>query len=260
MVALMKISPDNTYVRLLIYFLLLLVLFLTLFILYKSVYGVNQAGYLLSTEMDDTEDAASEPEGNGICILIDPGHGGFDPGKVSADGINEKDINLEISLKLRDILTEMGYNVYMTRDTDISLNSEGATSKKMSDLNNRIAMVESCSADLFISIHQNSFSDTRVHGAQVFYYADSAEGKRLAESIQNHIKATVDTDNTREIKGNNEYIILAGSPCPAVIVECGFLSCPHEVSLLVTDEYQELLAEAIAAAVSEYYENEIPEA
>lgn len=253
MVSKMKISIDNTYIRLLIYFFLLLILFFTLLIIYTNISPTKKANNNLTSENESIDEPASEAIGNGINIVIDPGHGGFDPGKVSADGINEKDINLQIAILLRDLLIDLGYNVYMTRDTDISLYDEGASSKKMSDLNNRTALAAEYSADLFISIHQNSFSDTRVHGAQTFYYADSSDGKRLAGIIQEHIKSTVDTDNTREIKGNNEYVILAGSPCTAVIVECGFLSCPEEASLLVSDDYQQLIAEAIASAVEEYY-------
>lgn len=249
----MKLSLDNTFIRLIIYFLLLLILLLTFLIIYLNIIPAEDSSNQETGAVRSDEGSDYEPLSNGINIIIDAGHGGFDPGKVSSDGINEKDINLQIALKLCDILKTSGYNTYMTRDTDISLCNDSASHKKMSDLNNRIALANEYSANLFISIHQNSFSDSRVHGAQVFYYSASEEGKRLAEIIQSYIKASVDTGNTRDAKGNNEYVILTGSPCPAVIVECGFLSCPDEAALLTTEKYQQLIAEAIAASIDEYY-------
>ncbi len=182
-------------------------------------------------------------------ITIDAGHGGYDPGKVGVDGLREKDVNLQIALYLKDILTENGFQVYLTRDTDISLYEEGAGSKKNSDLNRRIAVASENNSDLFISIHQNSFSDSSVHGAQVFYYEGSEEGKALAEAIQGAIKEMADPDNERPVKGNSEYMILKYSSCTALIVECGFLSNPDECALLSTSDYQQLMAKAIAEGI-----------
>jgi N-acetylmuramoyl-L-alanine amidase len=188
-----------------------------------------------------------------ITITIDPGHGGFDPGKVGNDGTKEKDINLQISLYLREQLQDMGFTVYMTRETDTSLETEGASSKKNSDLNNRVHITEEYSSDLLISIHQNSFSQENVHGAQVFYYGSSEEGKLLAGYIQTSIKEQADKENTRDIKGNTEYLILAKSPCTALIVECGFLSNPDECTNLCNSEYQYKMAYAIACGVKNYF-------
>ena len=189
-----------------------------------------------------------------FTILIDPGHGGFDPGKVSPDGIMEKDINLAIASKLASALTDQGFSVYLTRDSDKSLNSENASSKKTSDLKARTNLATNVNADLYISIHQNSYSAEYVHGAQVFYYSTSSGGKALAECIQEHLISEADPSNTRAAKGNSEYLVLRESPCTAVIVECGFLSNTKECSDLCNDEYQTALANAICNAVCTWHE------
>lgn len=211
--------------------------------------STNTGNEHTSTEGLDTTDAAKS-----FTILIDPGHGGFDPGKVSPDGIMEKDINLAIASKLASALTDQGFSVYLTRDSDKSLNSENASSKKTSDLKARTNLATNVNADLYISIHQNSYSAEYVHGAQVFYYYTSSGGKALAECIQEHLISEADPSNTRAAKGNSEYLVLRESPCTAVIVECGFLSNTKECSDLCNDEYQTALANAICNAVCTWHE------
>ena len=184
-----------------------------------------------------------------VIIVIDAGHGGNDPGKVSSDGIKEKDINLSIALKLKEELEKRGARVILTRDCDKCLDDEGTTNKKKSDMINRMETVNNCNATLLISIHQNSFGNTKVKGAQVFYYGSSSESRRIAESIQKMIKKEVDVDNNRVAKPNNDYYILRKSVCPAVIIECGFLSNPEEAGKLTDEEYQQKMASAIAKAV-----------
>ena len=126
-----------------------------------------------------------------FVITIDPGHGGYDPGKVGVNNVQEKDVNLAISLILRDILTDSGFTVYLTRDSDVSLDTPGATSKKNSDLHNRIEMIRTNQSDISVSIHQNSFSDSSVHGAQVFYYFSSDKSSSLADCIEEGISTTI---------------------------------------------------------------------
>lgn len=191
----------------------------------------------------------TEPE---YVILIDPGHGGYDPGKVSPDGIREKDINLAISTKLAQALKDRGYTVFLTRDSDVSLDNPDVSSKKTSDLRSRTDMAVKVKADLYISIHQNSYSAEYVHGAQVFYYSTSKDGKALAESIQKHLIEDADPDNSRSAKGNSAYLVLAESPCTAVIVECGFLSNNSECSRLCTDDYQKALSDAICNGIDDW--------
>lgn len=204
----------------------------------------------------DTSQTDKQDNCNDFLILIDPGHGGFDPGKVSPDGIEEKKINLEISLKLQDALATKGFSVSLTRDSDRSLNSLDAGSKKSSDLHYRTNRAAELNADLYISIHQNSYSAEYVHGAQVFYYSTSSAGKCLAETIQQYLISDVDPGNTRMPKGNSEYMVLVESPCTAVIVECGFLSNSQECLKLCDPEYQTRLASAIAKAVKAWYDSQ----
>ena len=163
-------------------------------------------------------------------------------------------IDLAIASKLASALTDQGFSVYLTRDSDKSLNSENASSKKTSDLKARTNLATNVNADLYISIHQNSYSAEYVHGAQVFYYSTSSGGKALAECIQEHLISEADPSNTRAAKGNSEYLVLRESPCTAVIVECGFLSNTKECSDLCNDEYQTALANAICNAVCTWHE------
>lgn len=184
-------------------------------------------------------------------VLIDAGHGGYDPGKVGIDGSLEKDINLAIALKLKKILTQNDVQVIMTRETDIALYNESDPNKKRSDLKNRRDQAVSCKPDAAISIHQNSFPSEKQKGAQVFYYVQSEESKILAEDIQNEL-LRMDPTNQRTYKSNDSYYLLKGNSCPMVIVECGFLSNWEETAKLKSEEYQEELAWAIHLGVMHF--------
>lgn len=185
-------------------------------------------------------------------IVIDPGHGGNDPGKVGVNQELEKDINLAISQKLAIYLKSKGYSVVLTRNSDKMLADADANNKKTSDMKNRIAIMTNANADLVISIHQNSYPDASVKGAQCFYYSESEDGKQLANTIQTYLTKLVDSENHRQAKQNDSYYILKNSPCPAVIVECGFLSNHQEATLLTDTSYQEKIAFAIFLAILEY--------
>ncbi len=182
------------------------------------------------------------------CIVIDVGHGGNDPGKVSANGIQEKDINLQIALYLKDYLIARDYIVYLTRENDCGLYNENVSNKKASDMTNRIQFFKEKNASYVVSIHQNSYPDTIQHGAQTFYFAGSDEGKQLADSIQQSL-LEFDGSNTRQIKSSDNYYILKHSSAPAVIVECGFLSNPEEAAKLSDPNYQKELAYAISLGI-----------
>lgn len=184
-------------------------------------------------------------------IVIDVGHGGNDPGKVSTDGTQEKDVNLEIAGYLRDYLIAQDYTVYLTRETDCGLYEENASNKKTSDLQNRVQFFQDKNAAMVISIHQNSYSDTIQHGAQTFYFSTSEAGKQLAETIQASL-LEIDNTNTRTAKSSDSYYLLKNASMPAVIVECGFLSNPEETSRLKDPNYQKKLAYAISLGVCEY--------
>ena len=163
----------------------------------------------------------------------------------------EKDINLAISKKLSDILASNGYTVYMTRTEDVALCQGNEKSKKLTDMKNRVAMIEEKAPNLVISIHQNSFS-AGTKGAQVFYHTKSEEGKRLAGILQQTIREAVGDDNHRVEKANDSYYMLRKVSCPLVIVECGFLSNPEEEALLQDEKYQEKMALGIAEGVENF--------
>jgi len=184
-------------------------------------------------------------------IIIDPGHGGKDPGKVGVTGTLEKNINLQIALILKSLLEAQDINVIMTRDEDKELTTN-TDNRKISDMKERITLIQESNAVLVISIHQNSFSTPDVHGAQCFYRTASKEGKELATCIQKQVIASTNQTKIRPIKENNDYYLLKHSPLPTVIVECGFLSNPEEEQLLLTEEYQHKISWAIHLGILQY--------
>jgi N-acetylmuramoyl-L-alanine amidase len=186
-------------------------------------------------------------------VVIDAGHGGVDPGKVGVNGALEKEINLSISYKLKSYLEQSGATVIMTRETDDGLYSPSASNKKREDLNKRAAIIRDSQADVVVSVHQNSFVESKYKGAMVFYYSHSEEGKTLAEYIQGELIRFADPSNARKSKANDNYFILKQTPCPAVIVESGFLSNWEDAEKLVTDEYQDKIAWSIYMGIMKYF-------
>lgn len=178
-------------------------------------------------------------------ILIDPGHGGADPGKVGINGALEKDINLQIAEKVKVKLEESGFQVHMTRTDD------NITEGKRADLERRIALINEIRPTLVLGIHQNSYTDPKIRGAQVFYYSESKEAREAASIVQEEL-LSVDPDNTREIKGNSSFYLLKNSSAPTIIVECGFLSNEEEANSLILNEYQETLAQAICTGITKW--------
>lgn len=187
-------------------------------------------------------------------IIIDPGHGGRDPGKVGTTGTLEKDINLKIALYLKTILESQDMKIILTRTEDKDL-AVSATNFKISDMKERVKLIEKSNADLVISIHQNSYIDPTVYGAQCFYHTNSQEGKKLASILQDQIITSTKQTKIREIKENNDYYLLKHSPLPTVIAECGFLSNPEEEQLLSTEKYQRQIAWAIHLGILQYINN-----
>ena len=185
-------------------------------------------------------------------ILVDAGHGGSDPGMIGVGGLEEKGINLSISLLLRDTLEKSGYSVIMTREEDKGLYDSSAANKKAQDMQRRIAMIREHMPVLSVSIHQNSYHDAGVHGPQVFYYESSVEGKKLAEAVQSSLNNQLEVDRPREVKGNTSYYLLKRSSGTLVIVECGFLTNPEEAQKLQTKEYQEKVAAAVSEGIRTY--------
>ncbi len=192
------------------------------------------------------------PSDRCFCRRRLPPHGGADPGKVGVDGSLEKDINLSIALKLQKLLQMQDIDAVLTRDSDMGLYDENASNKKVQDMKNRVRIIEEKKPVLTVSIHQNSYHEEYVHGAQTFYYEGSEESKALAEKIQQVIVSELDKDNTRNAKANDSYYLLKKTSSPIVIVECGFLSNYEEAQKLSSEYYQEKLAWAIHLAILQY--------
>lgn len=191
-----------------------------------------------------------------ICIVVDAGHGGSDPGKVGVNDALEKDINLALALKLKDLLEQKEIEVVLTRDSDAGLYPSDATNKKASDMQKRCEIITDANPLFTISLHQNSYPSADVKGAQVFYYGQSTKGEALANILQDSLVSRVDPDNRRVAKANESYYLLKKTPTPTVIVECGFLSNPAEADLLLDTDYQDKLARAIYMGILEYLEKE----
>ena len=188
-------------------------------------------------------------------IVIDAGHGGEDGG-ASANGLLEKDINLSIALKLRDMLTISGYKVIMTRDSDVSVYDSTADTtreKKVSDLKNRAEMINSSQNNILVSIHQNKFEQSQYFGTQMFYSKNDPKSAVLAEELRKSVTEMLQPDNKRELKhADSNIYILDKAQVPAVIVECGFLSNEEEAKKLADSDYQQKMAFAIYSGILGY--------
>lgn len=185
-------------------------------------------------------------------IIIDPGHGGFDSGAV-VDNILEKNINMQISLKLKDLFLSNGFKVVMTRNKDIALYTQN-DNKKRSDLNTRVKLFNSNENNIVISIHQNMFTDCRYSGTQVFFSNNNADSSYLAECIRNSVVTLIQPENKRQCKkAGSEIFVLDNSTVPAVMVECGFMSNVNELNNLTDDKYQNKLAYSIYLGFLEFY-------
>jgi N-acetylmuramoyl-L-alanine amidase len=193
----------------------------------------------------------SQTIGKKNVILIDPGHGGSDPGKVGAGNVLEKDINLSLSLCLKKILEKENYRVFLTRDGDYHLGTSSGNTK-MSDLKKRKQLIFDQEPAAVLSIHQNSYPSSDVKGAQVFYLLGSSEGKSLADAIQTSLIRGLDPSNHRQAKSNADYYLLRENPYPTVIVECGFLSNPEECRKLQNASYRKKAAECICRGLKKY--------
>lgn len=223
----------------------LLVLALMTLLVASIVYVGRETAYYVTGE---TVSVSEEVK----CVVIDAGHGGMDPGKVGINGAYEKDINLQIALLVKKYLEATDIRVVMTRETDDGLYDSNASNKKVQDMKRRIALIDETAPVATISIHQNSYQEEYVHGAQVFYYDSSVQGKKLAEYIQAQLVEKVDRNNKRGIKANSSYYLLKKTEIPIVIVECGFLSNSEEAELLCDPDYQDRVAWAIHMGILQY--------
>ena len=202
-----------------------------------------------------SDQVKSEQERKMDLVVIDSGHGGSDPGKVGINEVLEKDINLKISKQVEKELKNKGYQVVMTREKDQMLAGETSGNSKIQDMKARVDLINEKAPGLAVSIHQNSYPSSDVHGAQVFYPQGSEKSKQLADSIQSALIKGLDPTNHREAKANDQYYLFQDNPYPIVIVECGFLSNPKELKALQNNKYQQKAVKCIVDGIITYINN-----
>lgn len=202
--------------------------------------------------LSEDKKGASDEKEEKLVVVIDAGHGGIDPGKVGINQALEKDINLVIARKVKRYLELSDVKVIMTREGEEGLYRPEDSNKKVQDMKNRVALIDSSGADLAVSIHQNSYSEEYVKGAQVFYYATSLHGKAMAETMQKAMTEVLNKENRREAKANDSYYLLKKTQTPIIITECGFLSNSEEAGLLTKESYQDRVAWAIHLGILRY--------
>lgn len=220
--------------------------------LLEAAFHGNEA---ISTVTQETQNVQETKKITDRIIVLDPGHGGEDSGAV-ANGVQEKDINLRISLMLRDMLEAAGCQVVMTRDTDVSVYDSSASTtreKKNSDLNHRVEMINANPDQILVSIHQNKFEQSQYSGTQMFYSANHPQSAVLAEEMRRSVTTLLQPENRRELKPDNGSVyILKKAEVPAVIVECGFLSNQEEAKKLSTEDYQRQMAFSVCCGILNY--------
>ncbi len=192
------------------------------------------------------------------CVIVDAGHGGVDGGATSCTGVLESSINLEIALRLNDLLRLLGINTQMIRTTDISVYTEGQSiaAKKVSDLKERVRIINDTENAILISIHQNHFSDSRYNGAQVFY-PNTPGSEKLAKNLQSLMIRSLNKGSRRQVKKSDGIYLMQHIQCPGILIECGFLSNPEEDHKLRNAAYQKKLCNVIASAVSMYIADDL---
>ena len=226
-----KVAAIGTYISVILCFII---------VTYGASIATTTVAQLIPLERDTT-------------IVIDPGHGGVDGGAISVSGLPESQYNLEISLKLEDLFHLLGYQTKMIRRTDISVYTSGETiaAKKVSDLRQRVRLVNETDNAVLLSIHQNTFSDSQYHGAQVFY-GPKGESTELATALQAEFCRTINPDSHRKIKKADGVYLMQHIECTGVLVECGFLSNPQEEALLRSADYQRKICCILATVTARF--------
>ncbi|KXZ39018.1 N-acetylmuramoyl-L-alanine amidase [Alkalithermobacter thermoalcaliphilus JW-YL-7 = DSM 7308] len=230
-----------------------------IFINKKFIYGIFAFILLLCLSIylvnDNTSKVSTNMPVTNKVIILDAGHGDLDTGAVGENNTFEKDINLQIVLKLRTLLEESGALVILTREKDQRLYDKAQTirEKYLEDLRNRKQLIKDSKADLLISIHLNSFPQKKYYGAQVFYPKSDKKSKEIAQFIQEELRRVLDKENKRNIKPRDNIYLLENNNIPSVLIECGFLSNEREAELLKTDSYQDKIAWAIYIGIQKYF-------
>lgn len=213
-------------------------------------------GLVLWGDRAVTAMAENAPVENRLCVLIDAGHGYPDGGAVSCTGVHESVINLEIAQRVECLLRLLGYQTRMLRTGPDSVYTDGQTiaQKKISDLKERVRMVNGEEKAILLSIHQNQYSDSRYGGAQMFW-ANTQDSEPLAKALQSAFVTHLNHGSTRQAKAAQGIYLLEHIRCPAVLVECGFLSNPEEEAKLRSADYQKQIACVIGSALSQFLSN-----
>lgn len=190
---------------------------------------------------------------NRRCVVVDAGHGGVDGGTTSCTGVTESKLNLEIAIRLNDLLHLIGIDTRMIRTTDCSVYTSGETiaAKKVSDLKERVRIVESTNGGILVSIHQNYFAQSVYSGAQVFY-GKHIDSQALAKKLQTNLIVSANPGSKRSAKKASGVYLMEHVTCPAILIECGFLSNPNEEALLRSAAYQQKLCCIIGSTLSEF--------
>ncbi len=229
-------------------FMLSFIAFCLLFIIVCTLFSYA-VGYIKRPNLPTLEAAPTQFP----VIVIDAGHGGEDGGTVGVNGILEKELNLTLAKKLSVFLSALGLRVVLTRNEDILLydrNADYMGHKKLLDAKERLRIVQSLDNAVFVSIHQNAFSESKYSGAQIYYSASSPQSKQLAALLEDAIRSCLQSDNHRVSKPSSGRIYLLDRiSTTAVLVECGFLSNPDECELLCSEDYQNKLCAVLAAAI-----------
>lgn len=218
------------------------ILFIAIGLIVSAGYTINNTIIVSNTKMSDITQ-----------VVIDAGHGGVDPGAIGINGVKEKDINLAISLYLKDILIANGYDVIMTRETDIAIHdpqNKSISKIKTSDLKNRLRIIDNQPNAIAVSIHQNKFPQQSSRGAQMFYGRKNEQSKQLAEALQNSFSDNLQHNNKREVKQSTSSVyIIHNAKIPITLVECGFVSNYEDAKLLSSEEYQQQVAFTIFCGI-----------
>ena len=218
----------------------------SIMILLAMIAASGSLGKILRENVVQSRESSATVLSDSKKVVLDPGHGGIDAGKIGINNEKEKEINLKISLKIKKMLENEGISVIMTRTDDARL-----ADTHRGDLEERVRIMNEEQPALVVSIHQNSYQDPEVKGPQVFYYTGAVEGKKAAEILQSGLNM-IDSSYSRTAKENSSYYILKWTEVPVVIVECGFLSNAEEAGKLISNEYQETIAGAVAEGIMDY--------
>lgn len=205
-------------------------------------------------DTQETESAGIE----GLKVVVDPGHGDTDVGTIGVStGRYEKEVNLEIGLKLKEALEKEGVTVVMTRESDEPIAAADETDiakRKEADMQKREQIITEAKADMYIGVHQNSFESAEACGPQIFYYTDSSAGKQLAQCIQQAMNDALEIREPRKVNFGRYRLLKPGGQ-PSVTAECGFFTNPEEEKKLQTDDYQDKVVAAIVEGIKYYKSN-----